>query len=106
MLHQRNCKFVTEGLAPLIWAASLPALLGATLYTSGVLAEEENAPATDEPALPALPENLVRVPAPSVAPPVNRKKPELIHVELEAKPVTGPLADETGYQYWTYHGTV
>jgi hypothetical protein len=45
------------------------------------------APATDEAALPALPANLARVPAPYVAPPVNRKKPELVHVELEAKPV-------------------
>jgi FtsP/CotA-like multicopper oxidase with cupredoxin domain len=36
----------------------------------------------------------------------NRKKPELVHVELEAKPITGLLADGVGYQYWTYNGTV
>jgi nitrite reductase (NO-forming) len=41
-----------------------------------------------------------------VAPPVNRKKPELVHVTLEAKPITGRLADGVGYQYWTYNGTV
>jgi nitrite reductase (NO-forming) len=63
-------------------------------------------PAGDEAALPALPTNLGRVSSPDVAPPVNRKKPEFVHVTLEAKPVTGLLADGVGYQYWTYNGTV
>jgi hypothetical protein len=75
-------------------SAALPAALGMLLFASGASAEEQNAPATDEAALPPLPENLARVPAPEVAPPVNRKKPELVHVTLEAKPVTGssPMA--------------
>src|SRR5262249_47620565 len=37
---------------------------------------------------------------------VNGKKGGGVHVELEAKPVTGLLADGVGYQYWTYNGTV
>ena len=85
--------------------AAIAAALSTFLYASGTRAEDvPNAPATDEAALPPL--NLVRVPAPAVASPVNRKKPELVHVELEAKPVTGLLTDGTGYQYWTYNGTV
>jgi nitrite reductase (NO-forming) len=69
-------------------------------------AGESDASATDESTLPPLPENLARVPAPEVAPPVNRKKPALVRVNLEAKTVTGLLADGVGYQYWTYNGTV
>jgi nitrite reductase (NO-forming) len=65
-----------------------------------------DAPGTGETTLPALPENLARVPASEVAPRVNRKKPEFVRVTLEAKPVTGLLADGVGYQYWTYNGTV
>lgn len=62
--------------------------------------------AAGEAQLPALPANLERVPQPAVAPPVNRKKPALVRVELEAKPVTALLADGVGYTYWTYNGTV
>ena len=29
-----------------------------------------------------------------------------MHVELEARPVTGLLAEGIGYHYWTYNGTV
>ena len=73
--------------------AAIAAALSTLLYASGTRAEDvPNAPATDEAALPPLPENLARVPAPSVPPPVNRKKSELVHVELEAKPFTGLLA--------------
>ena len=53
----------------------------------------------------ALPANLERLPAPAIAPPVNRKKPARVHVELEARPVTGLLAEGIGYHYWTYNGT-
>src|ERR1700752_4366118 len=51
----------------------------------------------DEALVPALPANLERVSQPQVAPPVNRKKPASVHVELEARPVTGLLAEGIGY---------
>jgi FtsP/CotA-like multicopper oxidase with cupredoxin domain len=102
MSQYRNGKFVGEW-----FIAGIAAALGMLLCSPGALAEDvPNAPATNEAALPPLPQNLARVPAPAVAPPVNRKKPELVHVELEAKPVTGLLTDGTGYQYWTFNGTV
>ena len=102
MSQYRNGKFVGEW-----FIAGIAAALGMLLCSPGALAEDvPNAPATNEAALPPLPQNLARVPTPAVAPPVNRKKPELVHVELEAKPVTGLLTDGTGYQYWTFNGTV
>jgi nitrite reductase (NO-forming) len=102
MSQYRNGKFVGEW-----FIAGIAAALGMLLCSPGALAEDvPNAPATNEAALPPLPQNLARVPAPAVAPPVNRKKPELVRVELEAKPVTGLLTDGTGYQYWTFNGTV
>jgi nitrite reductase (NO-forming) len=60
----------------------------------------------DEALVSDLPANLERLPAPAIAPPVNRKKPASVHVELEARPVTGLLAEGIGYHYWTYNGTV
>ena len=102
-----HSKFAAEGLAPLMWSAAIPAALGTLLFASSALTDDgQSAPAAEEATLPELPANLARVPMPSVAPPINRKKPELVHVELEAKPVTGLLADGVGYQYWTYNGTV
>ncbi|MGH6823554.1 MAG: hypothetical protein ACRECP_02880 [Methylocella sp.] len=58
-------------------------------------------PAADEALVSDLPENLARLPAPAIAPPVNRKKPAKVKIELEAKPVTGLLAEGVGYHYWT-----
>jgi nitrite reductase (NO-forming) len=94
--------------------AALPAVMGALCGPTRTAAEEgQKTSATsppayvaDEPAAAGLPENLERLPSPSVAPPVNRTKPAKVQVELEARPVTGLLADGVGYKYWTYNGTV
>src|ERR1700758_1598326 len=102
-----HSKFAAEGLAPLMRSAAIPAALGTLLFASSALTDDgQSAPAAEEATLPELPANLARVPMPSVAPPINRKKPELVHVTLEARPVTGLLAEGIGYHYWTYNGTV
>ena len=97
-------------------AAALPAaFLCATWSTTCAQAQEAQqpgpaasspAPVADEALVSDLPANLERLPAPAIAPPVNRKKPAAVHVELEARPVTGLLAEGIGYHYWTYNGTV
>src|SRR5206468_2797599 len=76
------------------------------LSAPSAFAEDQDTSSAGEAALPPLPEHLARVPSPPAAPPVNRTKPKLVQVTLEAKPVTGLLADGVGYQYWTYNGTV
>lgn len=43
---------------------------------------------------------------PSMAPPVNRKSPAPVHIELEARPETALIADGVAYKYWTYNATV
>ena len=53
-----------------------------------------------------LPAGLSRLPPPEIAPPVRRKHPATVRVALEARPVTGLLADGVGYRYWAYNGTV
>ena len=116
MVQDHNCKCFGQQLTPVIRAAAVAAAVGALWHVLGPSAQEPqkadspdasaSAMAADEAPLPALPANLEQVPQPSVPPPVNRKKPELVHVELEAKPITGLLADGVGYQYWTYNGTV
>ena len=95
-------------------AAALPAALCTTWATAcaqaqgaqqpGPPAASSPAPAADEALVSDLPANLERLPAPAIAPPVNRKKPATVHVELEARPVTGLLAEGIGYHYWTYNG--
>jgi nitrite reductase (NO-forming) len=107
--HERG--YYYAWLAAIMRASVFSATLSVTPWASGALAEEQSAPATnasapEEATLPDLPQGLAGVPSPAVAPPVNRKKPEFVRVTLEAKPVTGLLADGVGYQYWTYNGTV
>ncbi len=53
-----------------------------------------------------LPEGLQRLPMPQVAPPVNRKSPATVKVELETRSVKALLADGVAYEFWTYDGTV
>jgi nitrite reductase (NO-forming) len=108
ILKKNFKKSFAKRLAPCTRLVVLPLALYATCARSEE-ADHTGAPAAsaaDETTLPALPPNLGRVPQPEVAPPVNRKKPTLVHVTLEAKPVTGLLADGIGYKYWTYNGTV
>jgi plastocyanin len=106
MLRCHDVKPLLERAKQRILCTAVPAVAGALLFASGGFAEEQPAAPADGAALPALPVDLGRVPSPEVAPPVNRTKPKLVRVVLEAKPVTGLLADGVGYQYWTYNGTV
>jgi nitrite reductase (NO-forming) len=53
-----------------------------------------------------LPQDIARLPMPPMAPPVNRKNPATVHVELEARPQTALIADGVAYKFWTYNGTV
>ena len=53
-----------------------------------------------------LPKGIMPLPARKVAPPPGRNKPEFVKVELEAMPVTALLAENVGYNYWTFNGTV
>ena len=106
MLRYRDSLFYSKRATKVIFSAAVAAAAGMLPFANDAFAEEQNAPAAEEPGLPALPADLGRVPQPKVAPPVNRKKPEFVRVTLEAKPVTGLLADGIGYQYWTYNGTV
>src|ERR1700732_2297897 len=108
----QDCRLIDFGerLTSLLRAAVLPAALSSLCYASSAPAAEHNAPAAtppappaEEAALPDLPANLQRLPAPAIAPPVNHKKPAAVHVELEARPVTGLLAEEIGYLYLIYN---
>jgi nitrite reductase (NO-forming) len=58
------------------------------------------------PPIIELPQDIARLPMPSMAPPVNRKNPATVHVELEARPKTALIADGVAYKFWTYNGTV
>lgn len=44
--------------------------------------------------------------APDVAPPIKRKEPALVQVQLEVSERVGKLADGTEYLYWTFGGSV
>ena len=53
-----------------------------------------------------MPEGLQRLPVPQAAPPVNRRRPAMVKVELETQSVKALLADGVAYEFWTYNGTV
>ncbi|RMH34255.1 MAG: nitrite reductase, copper-containing [Nitrospirae bacterium] len=43
---------------------------------------------------------------PHVPPPLDRRSPARVFVELEAKEYTGTLAEDVQYQFWSFNGTV
>src|SRR3984893_11481147 len=96
MLHKNSGKRLRERLVPFMRAAALPAALCTPWYNACAQAQEAQKtgpPASSSPASVAdealvsdLPANLERLPAPAIAPPVNRKKPAAVHIELEARP--------------------
>jgi copper-containing nitrite reductase len=47
-----------------------------------------------------------RLPNPPVAPPVGRRSPTFVHVNLETKEVDAYLDDGVRYTVWTFNGTV
>jgi nitrite reductase (NO-forming) len=114
-MHHHNLERLGKELMSVVRAAVLPAALGALWHAPCAVAQEAQTTkpsavssftAADDALVPALPPNLGPVPQPQVAPPVNRKRAALVHVALEAKAVTGLLADGIGYKYWTFNGTV
>lgn len=44
--------------------------------------------------------------APEVPPPITRKNPARVRIDLETKEITGRLADGVEYNFWTFGGTV
>lgn len=62
--------------------------------------------ATPQPALAPLPPDTPRVPQGQIAPPVQRRDPALVKVDLAIQEVVGQMADGVGYKYWTFGGTV
>ncbi|MEM3087397.1 MAG: copper-containing nitrite reductase [Halobacteria archaeon] len=41
-----------------------------------------------------------------VPPPITRKEPATVRIDLEVREVVGEMADGVHYRYWTYNGTV
>jgi nitrite reductase (NO-forming) len=53
-----------------------------------------------------LPDGLTRLPQPEVAPPIERREPAVVKVDLETREVTALLAEGVAYRFWTFNGTV
>jgi nitrite reductase (NO-forming) len=64
------------------------------------------AAAQPTPAAKPVPDGTQALPAPQIAPPVNRSDPTTVKVDLESRKVTAMLADGVAYDYWTFNGTV
>jgi nitrite reductase (NO-forming) len=95
------------GVIALGFVANAPE--GGTEPAADEPAVASSAPATTPTVAPTAtpaPVTAARLPQPSVAPPVGQRGPQTVQVSLEAREVTGMLADGIGYTYWTYGGTV
>ena len=73
---------------------------------ASVAAVDSAGTAVTDAALPPLPPGTPRVPQGQVAPPLDRRVPALVKVDLVIKEVVGALADGVGFKYWTFGGTV
>ena len=58
------------------------------------------------PDIQPLPSNLKPLPAPQIAPPIDRTEPAYVKFDLTTQKVTAQLADGVAYDYWTFNGTV
>ena len=93
-LKQKN--FTTKALATV-------ALLGA--MTAGQVCAQNAAPKLVDPDVQGV-ETAVLAQAPNVPPPITRKHPAKVIVNLEVKEVTKRLADGVDYVFWTFGGDV
>jgi nitrite reductase (NO-forming) len=73
-------------------------------WGSGNRDEKQNLPEINIESLPKETAQLTN--APDVPPPITRKTPARIKIDLETKEVTKRLADGVDYTYWTFGGTV
>lgn len=91
-----------------IYCAVSGMLLGMAL--SGCMAQQEKAPVQKNSQKPAVEETAVLTYAPEVPPPITRKEPAVVRVNLETKEVTGVLMEgiekPTQYRFWTFGGHV
>jgi nitrite reductase (NO-forming) len=53
-----------------------------------------------------LPADLKPLPAPQIAPPIDRSEPAYVKLDLTTQKVTAQMADGVAYDYWTFNGTV
>jgi nitrite reductase (NO-forming) len=63
------------------------------------------APATQPAVAPAV-AGAGPLPAPQIAPLLDRSQPATVRVELETEEVSAQLADGVTYKFWTFNGTV
>ncbi len=64
------------------------------------------APAAPQPQVKPVDPNSKPLPAPQIAPPLNRTQPATVKVDLETREITATLADGQDYTFWTFGGTV
>ena len=86
-------------------------LLASLAAASAASAAEGYAPAIGRVQLPpdvaALPvEHAILTAPPHVPPPITRRTPARVVVNLEVKEIVARIADGTDYTFWTYGGTV
>lgn len=58
------------------------------------------------PDIQPLPANVTPLPAPRIAPPIERTEPANVKFDLTTQKVTATLADGVAYDYWTFDGSV
>ena len=82
-------------------------MVGKLIVGSGAATAAETQGAPKQSQLVAQPAPSVGpLPAPQIAPPVNRTEPALVKLEVETQEVTAMLDDGVAYNFWTFNGTV
>ncbi len=93
-----------------ILATAIALALGAAGFAGSAHASPLPAGWTCTPALCGAPQGKPIVehllPPPEVPPPITRRRPATVIVNLEAKEVVGTLADGVQYDFYTFNGTV
>ncbi len=73
---------------------------------AAAVAQAQTAPQQPKADVKPLPAGLKTLPAPQVAPPVNRTAPAHVTFDLETREATALLADGVATTVWTFNGTI
>jgi len=84
-----------------------PTVTAQTQPTMEGMAHTQTAPSgAGQAAATTAVSGLSRLPLPAVAPPVGKREPQLVRVELETREVQALIDDNVGFTFFTFNGTV
>jgi nitrite reductase (NO-forming) len=95
-----------KGTLSVVDPTSVSAPVGQPASGPAAIADMPGMSMGSAPDIQPLPANLKSLPAPQIAPPIDRTEPAYVKFDLTTEKATATMADGVAYDYWTFNGTV